>query len=239
MKGAKFIGILLVCALCVFAGDPWDDKEPKSWSEKDVDKILYSSPWGKKVPTKMEYVKDQDKSNVVRGTVQNDRGRPMPKDVVVAWWWSSKTVRRAFLRLYELRGGQVDAAQAREFAETDLEPTVSLMGSDRGSMSLLTRWGKLPPEELKQNVWLDSNRFKDPVYPADVRIIQDSKGNAERILFVFPEKVGDQSLVTSDDKRVLFRWRLPVEKDQKPEDAQRFEASFEPKKMQVQKAADF
>lgn len=239
MKGAKFVAMLLVCALCVFAGDPWDDKEPKSWSEKDVDKILYSSPWGKKVPTKVEEVKSEDKRNEVRSTQTFERGARRETDIVVAWWWSSKTVRRAFLRLYELKGGQVDPAQAREFAETDIEPTVSLMGSDKGSATLLAMWGKLSPEDLKQNAWLDLGRFKEPIYPTDVRIVEDSKGNAERILFVFPETVGDQPVVTADDKRILFRWRLPKKKDQKPEDSERYEASFEPKKMQVQKAADF
>ncbi|MCI0536893.1 MAG: hypothetical protein L0Z50_16890, partial [Verrucomicrobiales bacterium] len=128
MKPARLVAVVVVCALCAFAGEPWDDKEPKSWSQKDVEKILNKSPWAKRVPTKREYVKSENKSNVVRSTTQNDRGDLVEDDFVIAWWWSSKTVRRAFLRLYEFHGAQVTPEQVQEFAESPIPaPTISIM----------------------------------------------------------------------------------------------------------------
>lgn len=235
MKGIRLISALLVCALCALAGEPWDDKEPKSWSSKDVEKILNKSPWAKRVATKKQYVQSEDKSNVVRSTTRNERGDLVEDDFIIAWWWSSHTVRRAFLRLYELQGAEVTQEQAQEFAETDITaPTVSIMGG--GTMVAVA--GKLPPEELVKMVWLETKRHNDSIYPVEAKIINDSSGKPERILFVFPEKVGDAPVVTAQDKRILFRWRLPKTPSQKPESAEQFEASFEPHKMTVKKTAD-
>jgi hypothetical protein len=171
----------------------------------------------------------------VRGTVQHDRGELREDDFVIAWWWSSHTVRRAFLRLYELGGAKVDPEQAKEFAEADIAaPTVSIMGG--GTMVAVA--GKLPPDELVKLVWLETKRHKERIYPVEVKVVDDSNGKPERILFAFPEKVGDTSVVSAEDKRILFRWRLPKTVGQKPEAAEQFEASFEPNKMTVNKQAD-
>lgn len=235
MKGMRLVSALLVCALCAYAGEPWDDKEPKSWSGKDVERILNRSPWAKRVPTKLEYVKPADKRGE-RSTQTFDRGEPREDDFVIAWWWSSHTVRRAFLRLYELQGAKVDPGQAKEFAEADIAtPTVSIMGG--GTMVAVS--GKLPPEELAKLVWLESKRHKERIYPVEVKVVNDPNGKPERILFAFPEKVGDAPVVSAEDKRILFRWKLPKIAGQEPERAEQFEASFEPHKMTVNKQADF
>ncbi len=236
MKSVRLIAVVLACALCAFAGEPWDDKEPRSWSQKDVEKILNRSPWAKRVATKKEYVKSENKSNVVRSTTQNDRGDLVEDDFVIAWWWSSKTVRRAFLRLYEFHGAQVTPEQVQEFAESPIPaPTISIM--EGGQMVAIA--GKLPEDQLKKNAWLESKRFEEPIFPVEVKVITDGNGTPERIVFTFPEKVGDQPVVNAEDKRILFRWRLPKQAGQDPADAQQFEASFEPNKMQSNKAADF
>ncbi len=242
MKPAKLFAVLFVCALCAFASEPWDDKEPKSWSQKDVEKILNKSPWAKRVATKKEYVKSQaqegdtNRDRARMQTTRYDRGDLVEDDFVIAWWWSSKTVRRAFLRLYEFHGAQVTPEQVQEFAESPIPaPTISIM--EGGQMVAIA--GKLPEDQLKKSAWLESKRFEEPIFPVEVKVINDGNGTPERILFTFPEKVGDQPVVNAEDKRILFRWRLPKQAGQDPSDAQQFEASFEPNKMHSNKVADF
>src|SRR5215203_4878959 len=41
---------LLACtAILVWAGDPWKDKKPAEWNEKDSARVLTNSPWAKTV----------------------------------------------------------------------------------------------------------------------------------------------------------------------------------------------
>jgi len=240
MRVARLMAVVLVCALAVLAGEPWDDKEPKAWTAKDVDKILNRSPWAKRVATARTALQNTTDTGDFRGTKASDRilGQTREDDWVIAWWWSSKTVRRAYLRMHELSGGQVDAQQAQEFAESDMTtPAVSIMGG--GNMIAVS--GKLPVDRLKQMAWLESKRFKEEIYPQEVRILDDGAGKVDRIVFIFPEKVGDVPVVNAEDKRILFRWKLPKNpaQAQKPETAEQFEASFEPNKMTINKSADF
>src|SRR5579864_6880896 len=49
----KFSALLFLCALCMWAADFWITKPFTEWNEKEVGKILDSSPWTGKVTVRV------------------------------------------------------------------------------------------------------------------------------------------------------------------------------------------
>ena len=235
----KTLRLVCVCLLLLsgaaYAEDLWD-KESKAWERKDADKILNSSPWGKKIPTNVSWVKDENKQVERSSRVNdNDRGDIKEGDYAMVWWWSARTPRRAFMRIYELSGGKVSKESADEFSETKAEAyLVSVMGG--GQMVSVS--GKLEPEELKKAAWLHSPRLDRKIEPAQVQVVM-AGGKPDRILFMFPKEVDGKPLITDEDKRVLFRFKLPKSAKEGIDDAKQFEAAFEPKKMIARGEADY
>ncbi len=236
MKTLRIVCVcLFVAASLAWADDIWD-KESKSWERKDADRILSNSPWGRKVATRMETVKDEKQRNSGEGENVNQFDREQREtDFANVWWWSAHTTRRAFLRIYELSGGKVSKESADEFAETKAEAyLVSVMGG--GTMIAVS--GRLEPEELKKTAWLHSLRLDKDVPAENVQVVM-AGGKPDRILYMFPKEVDGKPLITDDDKRILFRFKLPKSPKEKLSDAKQFEATFEPKKMVARGEADF
>lgn len=237
----KPLRVMWVCLLLgtglAWASDVWD-QETGSWSRKDADRILNNSPWGRKVATKLEMVKDTNKQAAQgegENVTQYDRGDPREGDYAMVWWWSARTPRRAFMRIYELSGGKVGKEQADQFMETKATAhLVSIMGG--GAMVAVS--GKLSPEELKKAAWLQSPRLDKKIEPEEVEVVM-AGGKPDRILFKFPREVDGQPLITGEDKRILFRWKLPKSPKEKQEDAKQFEVAFEPKKMVARGEIDY
>jgi len=226
---------VFLCASLAAADDIWD-RESKSWERKDADRILSNSPWGRSIPTKIEMVKDENKSVERSSRVNdNDRGDPREGDFARVWWWSAHTTRRAFLRVYELSGGKVSKESADEFAESKAEAyLVSIMGGG----AMVTISGRLEPEELKKAAWIHSPRLDKDVPAENVQVVM-AGGKPDRILFMFPKEVDGKPLITDEDKRVVFRFKLPKTPKESLNDAKTFETAFEPKKMTARGEADY
>jgi len=233
---------LRIACACVFlaaslacADDLWD-KETKSWDRKDADHILNNSPWGRKIPTKLDMVKDQNKQVERSSRVNdNDQGDPVEGDYAMVWWWSAHTPRRAYLRIYELSGGKVSPQSAEEFAETKAE---AYLVSVTGGGPMIAVSGRLDPEELKKAAWLQSPRLDRKIEAENVQVVM-AGGKPDRILFMFPKQVDGQDVITAEDKRVLFRFKLPKSPKEKMQDAKQFEAAFEPPKMKARGESDY
>lgn len=236
MKHLRVAIAILATATLAYAGDPWDDKKPSEWNEKEVMKILQGSPWGKRVATVEELVKDESKStNTGRGqgsTGTFERGDLRPTAFATVMWWSARTPRRAYLRMAQLRGAQIDENQAREFTETEM-PEHIIVIEDSGQM--VATAAKLEEAELKQTAWLDLGK-NQRVEPTEAGIISEG-GKPVRIRFNFPRSVGNQPLMDGN-RRVVFKWRLPTSPREKMEDAKLREVTFESKKMTIGSEAD-
>lgn len=48
-KGFPTVAISLLAVCLAWAGDPWKEKSPAEWTQKDVQKILLKSPWVKNI----------------------------------------------------------------------------------------------------------------------------------------------------------------------------------------------
>jgi hypothetical protein len=68
--------------------------------------------------------------------------------------------------------------------------------------------------------------------------VKGSGGKPDRIAVTFPKEVNGQPLVTQEDKRVTFKWKMPRTPKEKLKDAKQFEAQFQPAKMMAMGQAD-
>ena len=239
MKARVWVALVAVVlsATMVAADEPWLNKTAKDWTIDDTQKILNDSPWGHRIGTAVEYVKEKDKSSGDKKTVSDtDRGDQRDTDFALVLWWSAKTTRRAFLRMFELGGNSVSEEQAQKFSEGAMpQYVVTIIGG--GKMVDIS--SKLPVEELKKAAWLESPRIKQHINPMDVVVVRDASGKPERINFIFPRETEGQPTLSSDDKKITFRWRLPKIPTETIEKAKQFQVQFQPSKMMAGGAADF
>lgn len=230
------VTILAVAVVVAAGGDPWDG-ETASWDKKTADKILQSSPWAKRVAMSVTWGEagmEKDRAASKNSSVNRNDREQLESDFAVVWWWSARTPRRAYLRLTQLAGNQIEQAEVDRFCETAMpNPQISLM--TQGPQTSIA--ARLSAEELKSAAWLETPRAKK-VMAVDAKPVLIGN-RVDRIIFIFPDQVDGQPLVNAQDKRILFRWKLPKRPNQKVEDADQYEASFEPKKMMARGVADF
>jgi len=251
MKYCRGLLVFLLGVSLLYAGEPWKSKAPAKWDKDDVAAILQDSPWGKVITTGYTAVREQDKT-----ASGGERGSTSPFDAqggaakqssefARVIWWSAHTPRRAMIRQIELGGFQVGPEQAQKFSEAAMEDHVITI---EDNMARMRAAEKLTPEQLKEAAWLEIPSQKRKIACVDAGVVKDAKGQIERIRFHFPRQVDGQPLIKSDEKKIIFKWKLPTlagggasgkaKTEQPPAEvklgeAKQFEASFEPKKMMV------
>ncbi len=229
MKAKWMFGLaaIVVVASLAAADDPWKDADYAKWDEKDVQKVLKSSPWGHELVTNtMQMSKDNKAKN---GTVnQYDQPEQLASEWVQVVWWSSKTVRRAVLRKAMLKGTKVSEEQAKRYTETPLEDHVIVVWGDPKTLAAMAR---LEPAELQKVAYLDSPRLKTHIEPTYAGAVKEGNTPPDKIQFQFPRKLNGEDTVTDQDTRLVFKWRLVRNPKEKIESAQMFEVVFTPNKM--------
>lgn len=107
---------LLAClALPAFAGDFWVDKPHDAWTEKDVKKLMSSSPWAKSTAIRLS---TQDAASA--GFEGEEQGEPVQDNASraeVTILWSGKMVRKAQVRRRHLGGAAPDAAADTQYID--------------------------------------------------------------------------------------------------------------------------
>jgi 23S rRNA pseudoU1915 N3-methylase RlmH len=237
----------LICGLAVLvlltslaaADDPWVKRPPQDWNRSDVDKVMKDSPWGKEIATEQTYSKDSAENKSTGGKQLDpvtDRGAMQDTAFAMVLWWSAKTTRRAYIRMAELSGAQFAEEQKQKFAESPMSHhVVSVIGG--GEMVNVS--AKIEAAELKKAAWLESARLKKKILPEDVVVVMDEKGKAQQINFLFARELEGQALVTAEDKKLIFKFKLPKSAKETVEKARQFDVTFQPAKMVAGGAADF
>jgi hypothetical protein len=239
MKGKVWCGMMAIALMAslAVADDPWKDAAYDKWNDKDVQKVLKSSPWGRELVTGTTARPAENKKASANSSVNKyDRPEELPSEWVQVVWWSSKTVRRAVLRKLVLKGIQVPPDSAKEFTETPLDDHVIVVWGDPKTLAALAR---LEPAELKKVAYLDSPRLKTRIEPIDASPVQDGNAPADKIRFNFPRKLNGEDIVTDQDTRLVFKWRLVRNPKAKIDDAPMFEVVFSPNKMVSGGSADY
>lgn len=239
MKARVLCGLAAIVLLASLAAadDPWKVANYQSWNEKDVKKVLESSPWGHEVVTKTVEQSSDNKKKAEKSSVnQYDRPEQLASEWVQVVWWSSKTARRAVLRKAMLTGLKVTADQAKEFTETPLEDHVIVVWGDPKTLAGLAR---LEPGDLKKVAYFDSPRLKLKIEAIDAGPVMEGNSPPDKIRFHFPRKLNGEDTVTDKDSRLVFKWRLVRNPKEKIGDAQMFEVVFNPNKMVSGGVADY
>jgi hypothetical protein len=217
------IAIVLIAAIVAYASDPWKDKDPASWDEKDVQKILQDSPWSHKVqmgasgggavPGTMTGTggaahpdMGPDNGRLANGggtgiagtTIAVPNGNLGPQTDFSISWVSSRTVREAQARRRELGGVSPNIAR-RDLAKPAEDYEVMVASSD---MSVLA---KEREEELKAHAALTLKNTKAIISPSRVVLQRGPTGRVSAIIFVFEKKAANgEPTFASDEKGADF-----------------------------------
>lgn len=220
----------------MFTGEPWEDKDSSQWSQKDAQKILENSPWARTIATATKFVKSEDQSKTTKSSAETlDRGDMQGTDFARVIWWSGRTPRRAYVRMYQLSGNQLPEAEANRFGNTPLPQHIVTIA---GGGTMVSVSSKLPPEELKKAAWLEVPNTKRRIEAEEAGVVYDADGKPERIRFHFPRQVDGKPVIGPEDKKVIFRWKLPTQAKQTIAEAQQFEVIFDPPKMLARGESD-
>jgi len=201
---AGLIAAVLCVAVSAYASDPWKDKDPQSWDEKDVQKILQDSPWSHKVQFGMTIVSRPPGSVTRTGSAAHpetsaDNGRPGigtgvagtsvnapsvengPRTDYTISWISARTIREAQARRRELVGVSPDVAR-KDLANPPDAYEVMVASSDMSALARQTE------DQLKAHSYLVLKDEKTKIAPSHIRIQKDPIGAPSAIVFVFEKK---------------------------------------------------
>ena len=211
---------LIVSAFTVAAraNDPWKEKDPQDWDQKDVQKILTDSPWSKQFQFGSTMDGALDSASTAVGSAAHPSvgspegmrpGAPAqvssglspgmgPVTKFTVSWRSSRTVREALLREKELSGSLPDQARKDLAVKYDVYE-ISISGPN------LNAFGKENAETLKAHSYLMLKSTKEKIAPVKVVIQKTPSGNPVAILFDFPQKTtAGEPTIAPSEKSVEF-----------------------------------
>jgi hypothetical protein len=218
----SFVTLFVVINLATVAAranDPWKDKDPQDWDEKDVQKILTDSPWSKPFQFGMAADSSIGSSTTSVGSSAHPETSPQdplrggnsaapgsgnsgvgmgPVTKFTVSWRSSRTIREALLREKELSGSLPDQARKDLAAKYD-SYQISISGTN------LRMFGKEGAESLKAHSYLTLKSSKEKISPAKVIVQTNQSGNPVAILFDFPQKTATgEPIIAPAEKSVEF-----------------------------------
>lgn len=242
MISARVLAFLVSALFALPAGtEPWD-KPPEQWDLADSYKILRDSPWTPS-DTKFEANFTQRHTDKLSGLVTDSptntadtpliRGvevnRNKPLAPVSILWWSSKTVRLAERRLFELKNSPNAAAIP---VETLPDYVVAIEGSEP------LRIFQDANEDLHETVFLvlDEGLTLDL---AQVKFVEATEDTDARVEFHFPREVEGHSAIDPQSEKVEFHCKASA-KTPRPgrQNALSMRSQFHPRAMRANGVPD-
>ncbi len=196
-------------AACMFAvhlssADFWQSKPFTEWNDKDVQKLLQSSPWARSVsiaasgaPASSANTPGLDGFSGLgnhKGVNPGDSGRTPSLVTVVVRWQSAKPVRQAAVKAkYGNEAGT--SPEAKKALEEPVDHyIISICGLPANAFD-----GN--PDHLRQQMLAQGMlviKGREPIRPID--FITEGEGRAAQGMFVFPKTTP----ITEDDKDAEF-----------------------------------
>jgi hypothetical protein len=218
---------ILVLALTVWlcasswARDPWKDKSYKNWDANDLRKILYDSPWSKRITRTSLEAPDapaEDVSGVdMMGShsKEAEAGGDVQQMIFVVRWVSSRTLREAWARSLVLQKQISPESIDQHLPPLPGEFLLAVIGPD------LTAFERANEAALKSKSYLSVS--KQRINPARVEVARAQDGRISGVVFHFPKTgAAGRPLISGNEKDVRF-----VERGA----ATGFEATFAPRQM--------
>lgn len=242
MISGRVLAFLVSALFALPAGtEPWD-KPPEQWDLADSYKILRDSPWTPS-DTKFEANFTQRHTDKLSGLVTDsptntadtplirgvevNRNKPLPPVSIL--WWSSKTVRLAERRLFELKNSPNAAAIP---VETLPDYVVAIEGSEP------LRIFQDANEDLHETVFLvlDEGLTLDL---AQVKFVEATEDTDARVEFHFPREVEGHSAIDPQSEKVEFHCKASA-KTPRPgrQNALSMRSQFHPRAMRANGVPD-
>jgi hypothetical protein len=216
-RAIALLGLALASVAAVaIATDPWKDKDYKAWTNDDVQKILYESPWVKMVEVSAPWLKGRTQYLMPMpvdcdGRPDMTRGDRTPaswalgntESIVIyqVAWQSSRTVRSAKLREAVLCG-RGNAERGEEMLDEQPDNYVITVHSPD-----MTPFKGMDEDALIKATSLWPKKTSKKISPESVVINRyNNNGGAPYMLtFKFPRKADNgEPIIANDEKEVEF-----------------------------------
>jgi hypothetical protein len=211
--------------------DPWNDKDPAAWNQKDVQKILTDSPWSKQLQFGIAADGSLSQnlpsigvsgSSEISGTSpggatgridsppritgsNGPTGSPSdfkPVSKFTVSWHSSHIIREAILRERELSNESQDQA-SKDLAVNYDTYQISISGTD------LRAFVKEGAANLKTRSHLVTKSAKQTIPPSNIIVQGTENGTIIAIIFEFPRKTSTgEPTIAPTEKSVEFDARV-------------------------------
>jgi len=230
-------------AAAVRAGDVWKDKPYTEWTEKDIHKILYDSPWAKtaSASTDDERELNADMPRAAGGGESDDdddekegHGKRADEDegrghdagtVFVVRWASSRVVRQATVRAAVIEGRVSAAAAEKILAQPAEDISIVVAGADMAAFAGMSDAALASGAELK----LKSAKQKRAAVRAEIHRSPDG-AKITAVVFHFSRTTpSGEPAVPASEKGVRFVCRA---------NKKVIEGEFEPHKMADKQGMD-
>jgi hypothetical protein len=215
--GAFFaLALASMVALGISSAEPWKDKEYKSWTQDEVQKILYESPWVKMVEISAPWLKGRMQyltplPTDCDGRPDMNRGDRTPtswtlggNESIVIYqivWRSARTVRAAKLQ-QSILCGRGNAERGEELLEQQPDYYILTVHSPD-----MTPFKGVDEEALIKATSLLPKKTGKKFSPESVAIGQYGNGGGApyMLTFKFPRKSDNgEPTVANDEKEVEF-----------------------------------
>jgi len=221
VKLALAVALTFVLAASAWARDPWKDKTYKNWDASDVRKILYDSPWSKRISRTALEAPDapaEDVSGVdMMGShsKEAEAGGDTQQLMFVVRWVSSRTLREAWARSLVLQKQISPESMDQHLPPAPAEFLLAVVGPN------MSAFDHADEAALKNKSYLSVGRQK--ISPARVEVARAQDGRISGVVFHFPKTdAAGRPLIAGSAKDVKF-----IERGA----ATGFQADFNPRQM--------
>lgn len=203
MKPFLVLTLTALLAASAWARDPWKGKSYKNWDQNDLRKILFDSPWSKRVVrTDLEAPSSptQDVSGVdMMGTHSSEAqaGGDTQQIMFLVRWVSSRTLREAWARSMVLQKQISADAIDQHMPPVPNEFLLAVVGPS------MDAFAHAEDSVLKSKSYLVVNKQK--ISPARVEIDHAQDGKISGVVFHFAKTdAAGHSLLSGTEKDVRF-----------------------------------
>ncbi|HZE80117.1 MAG TPA: hypothetical protein VE604_04395 [Candidatus Polarisedimenticolia bacterium] len=214
--GALFALALASVAALAISSEPWKDKEYKSWTQDEVQKILYESPWVKMVEVSAPWLKGRLQYLTplpadCDGRPDMNRGDRTPtswqlggnESIVIyqVTWQSARTVRAAKLR-ESILCGRGNAERGEEMLEEQPDHYIITIHSPD-----MTPFKGVDEDGLAKASTLWAKKTSKKISPESVIIGRygNNNGAPYMLTFKFPRRSDNgEPTIANDEKEVEF-----------------------------------
>ena len=205
--------ILLMAGGAGIGGKFWEKKPYNEWTEKEVQKLLFNSPWVKKwrySPPRTDVISPSEEITMEAG--EPDRRTPIEKptpspeeklsqeQIYYISWVSALPMKQAMVRYAQLQRQTLDVMQVEKFLNTSESFIRINVSTNNPELLLSTLKEKILKETYLETKTKKRIRLLDYLPP--------TRENRRVALFIFPREEDGKPLITLEDKEVTFRTRL-------------------------------